>query len=48
VIGLGVFRIKSKLFGGLKIEIMSLDDHEEEDQDEPVFLKPKDIKRDDV
>jgi hypothetical protein len=48
VIGLGVFKISSKLFGGMKVEIMSQDEHEDEDQDAPIFLKPNNIKRDDL
>ncbi len=39
-IGLGLFRIKSKTFGGWKIEILSLE--EDEDQDDAIILKATD------
>lgn len=38
VIGLGLFKIKSKLFGGFKVGILAEDD--DEDNDDPIFLKP--------
>jgi hypothetical protein len=37
-IGLGLFRIKSKLFGGWKIEILSLDESKDEDEDDAIIL----------
>jgi hypothetical protein len=48
VIGLGIFRLKSKLFGGWKVDIMAFDEYNDEDQDSPIFLTPADIKKDDV
>lgn len=47
VIGLGLFRIKSKLFGGKKVDVLG-DGPEEEGQDEPIFLDPEDITKDDL
>jgi hypothetical protein len=46
IIGLGLFRIKSKLFGGWKVDIMAKETEEEEE--EAILLKPGDIKKDDL
>jgi hypothetical protein len=46
VIGLGLFRIKSKLFGGWRVNILA--GETEEEQDDAIILEPGDIKRDDV
>jgi hypothetical protein len=37
-IGLGLFRIKSKLFGGWKIDILSLDETKDEDEEDAIIL----------
>lgn len=44
VIGLGLFRIKSKLFGGMKVKVLGKD--EPEDQHPEVILKPGTVKDD--
>lgn len=44
IIGLGLFRIKSKLFGGKRVDVLSGD----EEQNEPIFLEPDDITKDDI
>lgn len=46
-IGLGLFRIKSKLFGGKVVKVLD-DGSEEEGQNEPIFLNPADITKDDL
>lgn len=46
VIGLGLFRIKSKLFGGFKVDILT--EAREEEEDQAIFLEPGDINADDV
>ncbi len=47
VIGLGLFKIKSKIFGGLKVVVLA-EKVQEEDQDEAIILGPGDIKKDDL
>ena len=44
VIGLGLFRIKSKIFGGLKVEILG--EKAGEDGEEAILLKPDEVKDD--
>jgi hypothetical protein len=46
VIGLGLFRIKSKLFGGWNVDILA--ENTDEEQDDAILLEPADVKRDDV
>ena len=46
VIGLGLFRIKSKIFGGSKVLIMG--DGDRGDDDMPIFLDPQEVPADDV
>jgi len=47
VIGLGVFRIKSKIFGGWKVDLLAKA-HEDEEKDDAIILKPEDIEKDDL
>lgn len=47
IIGLGLFRIKSKIFGGLKVEILSKKEGEEDGED-AILLKPGDVGKDDL
>jgi hypothetical protein len=47
VIGLGLFRIKSKIFGGSKVVIMG-DGDRGADDDMPIFLDPQETLADDV
>lgn len=46
VIGLGLFRLKSKIFGGLKVAIMADRGQSEDDQDGAIILNPADVKDD--
>ncbi len=46
IIGLGLFRIKSKLFGGWKVDILAKAVHE--DEHPAIILKPADVKKDDL
>lgn len=46
VIGLGLFRIKSKLFGGWKVDVLAEKAREEEE--EAIVLDPNDVKKDDL
>jgi hypothetical protein len=45
-IGLGLFKVKSKLFGGWKVDILSDDIDDEEE--EAIILNPEDINKDDL
>ncbi len=47
VIGLGLFKLKSKIFGGFKVDVLG-EDPEEEGQNAPIFLAPDDITKDDL
>ena len=48
VIGLGLFKLKSKLFGGWKVDVLAQKAHEDEDDDVAIILNPGDIKKDDL
>lgn len=48
VIGLGLFRIKSNIFGGKKKVAILGDEMEDEAQYDPIFLEPEDITKDDL
>ncbi|MCL6257476.1 hypothetical protein M3O96_00130 [Aquiflexum sp. TKW24L] len=45
-IGLGLFRVKSKIFGGLKLEILS--DEIEDEDDLAIILEPEEVTKDDL
>jgi hypothetical protein len=45
VIGLGLFRVQSNVFGGWKVNVLSADSGDES-HDEPIFLKPDSVKDD--
>lgn len=45
-LGLGLFRVKSKIFGGMKVDILG---DEIEDEDEvAIIMKPEDVTKDDL
>jgi hypothetical protein len=46
VIGLGLFRVKSKIFGGMKVQILADESIEDEEQGPEVILKPGAVKDD--
>lgn len=46
VIGLGLFRLKSKIFGGWKVEILA--EEADEEEVDAIIVKPADVKKDDV
>ena len=48
VIGLGLFKLKSKIFGGWKVDVLAEKAHEDEEEDAAIVLKPGDIKKDDL
>ncbi len=47
VIGLALFKLKSKIFGGMTVKVLD-SAPDDEDFDEPVFLKPTDLSKDDL
>ena len=48
VIGLGLFKLKSKLFGGWKVDVLAQKAHEDEEDEAAILLKPGDVKKDDL
>ena len=48
VIGLGLFKLKSKLFGGWKVDVLAQKAHENEEDEAAILLKPGDVKKDDL
>ncbi len=47
VIGLALFKLKSKLFGGMTVKVLD-NSPDADDFNEPVFLKPADVTKDDL